>query len=423
MKNALVITVGTGQGIESAIIKSIKTHNPDFIVFLVSDNEQSREKIDIVKQKYESEELHYHEFKVSDPNDFEIVYSISRKAIQFLKAKDYKDSSISADFTAGTKPMSAGLVYAAISEKIHSISYVSGQRDPQNHGRVIRGTEKVLNISTAKPLFERDLILATEMFNHLQFQSAIAIVDPILVATQEPEIMNRARAIKIVSEIYDLWDKFEHKKAHKSLEDLIISSEMSEAKKLLSSKMKYLNDNLSHLNKCQGTDFSYHVLFDLIESARRRIEIENKYDDGVARLYRAIEYLAQLRLHEREINSADVDVNRLPENLRQKYAAKKGEKTKLQLGMVEDYDLLCRLGDKVGQKFLDDYEQDKDGNRGVLYKRLNQRNNSILAHGFQPVGEDGARELLRLVSDYTKSVYGDEWDNDYPKSQFIQIGF
>lgn len=423
MKSALVITVGTGQGIENAIIESINTHHPDDIVFLISDNEQSIEKIDKVKHKFEGENLNYHEYEITDPNDFGIVYDVSKRAIQFLKANGYKDSSINADFTAGTKPMSAGLVYAAIAERINRISYVTGQRDPENHGRVIRGTEKVLNLSTARPLFERDLIIAVQMFNHLRFQSAIAMVEPILQATQEPEIMNRALRIKVLSEIYDLWDKFDHNKACKNLENMIDSSEMSKVKKLLSSKMRNLNDNLTHLKACQDSDFSHHLLFDLIESATRRIEIENKYDDGVARLYRALEYLAQLRLREKEIDSADVDIDKLPDKLRQKYRDKKGDKAKLQLGMVEDYDLLNRLGEKVGQTFLDDYKQDRNGNGGVLYKRLNQRNNSILAHGFQPVGEDGAWELLQLVSDYTKSVYCDEWGKDFAKSQFIQIDF
>ena len=84
-------------------------------------------------------------------------------------------------------------------------------------------------------------------------------------------------------------------------------------------------------------------------NARRR-KHEARYDDGVARLYRAIESLAQLALAERhEIQSTDrVPLERIPESIRGHWALR-AEDGKLLLGLQDAFALLDEFGDPMGR--------------------------------------------------------------------------
>jgi len=62
--------------------------------------------------------------------------------------------------------------------------------------------------------------------------------------------------------------------------------------------------------------------FDLMANARRRADLEHKYDDAMSRLYRAIEAYAQIRLASRGIDISDVQADQLPQEIRQEVAGK-----------------------------------------------------------------------------------------------------
>lgn len=67
-------------------------------------------------------------------------------------------------------------------------------------------------------------------------------------------------------------------------------------------------------------------------------------------------------------------------------------------GLRNDYDLLRDLGDPLGSAFCQAYvERDSP-----LRKRLEQRNNSILAHGAGPVNREAASELLQILEGFTR---------------------
>ncbi len=110
------------------------------------------------------------------------------------------------------------------------------------------------------------------------------------------------------------------------------------------------------------------MVVDLINNARRQIE-EGKYDDALARLYRACEMLAQLRLLQKGINSSDVDLNN----------DKVPKKSKGWL--AKSYQLLDEMGDELGQRYTSDRK---------LQAILNERNYSILAHGCKPIPKETA---------------------------------
>ena len=119
--------------------------------------------------------------------------------------------------------------------------------------------------------------------------------------------------------------------------------------------------------------------------------MEHKYDDAIARLYRAAGAYAQIRLAGRGINTADVQENQLPEEIRTEFTNKYRDEVdnRLKLPLYGAYKLLKLLGDPAGALFFEHWPQMK-----LL---LDSRNKSILAHGFEPVKRERYEEMFKLV--------------------------
>jgi CRISPR-associated protein (TIGR02710 family) len=163
---------------------------------------------------------------------------------------------------------------------------------------------------------------------------------------------------------FDLWDKFCHK----------------EALELLTPHGARFSLYIIALKKILGVTKSsggYEMVADLINNADRKAH-RRYYDDGIARLYRAMELFAQIRLEKvRGWKSGNLLLTDLPENLRKEYVSHMRDGKKLALDLSEDYDLLFKLEDPFGLMF-------KEREARIL-NALIQRNLSIGAHGLEPL--------------------------------------
>ncbi|MCS7250244.1 MAG: hypothetical protein N2323_07190 [candidate division WOR-3 bacterium] len=98
--------------------------------------------------------------------------------------------------------------------------------------------------------------------------------------------------------------------------------------------------------------------------------------------------MPQVRLEkEYSIKTNDVNLNKIPEHLRNKFQEKYLNKreNKIKLGLRASYELLKELADDLGEKFWDDKK---------MIELLDIRNNTILAHGINPVKKESYDELL-----------------------------
>ena len=123
----------------------------------------------------------------------------------------------------------------------------------------------------------------------------------------------------------------------------------------------------------------YELVEDLLLNAQRRA-YQKRYDDAVGRLYRALELLAQIRLkQEYAVDTGDIDPMKLPEELRDRYAAERNPRNgKIQLALWKSYTLLSELPDEaLGQHFAAEQKH--------LLSALEVRNHSLFAHGFKPI--------------------------------------
>lgn len=382
-KKALVIAVGLGEGVESGLAKAIQTHNPDSLLFLATEKSQEET---LAKVSELLGGLGEHDITlISDENDIEECYSGAREAIETLLQKGY---SVEADFTSGTKAMSAGLVMAATACEAEALSYVSGKRD--KNGRVISGTERFIRLIPNRILAagRRDAII--RFFKAYQFEACIELASQMLDRTEEPEIRADFETLRALAEAYWAWDRFDHQGASNILHSLEEDSlKRFGVKGAVIRGKSFLR---RFLQKSKETPYPEEVLADLLCNAARRAE-EGKWDDATARLYRATEFLAQYQLWTQYgLDIGDLKVEKLPLPLQDEYESKQDRDGKVKLSLREGYTLLEALGDPLG------------GYSERLRGPLEARNMSILAHGLEPVGERTYQALAEEVERVIEEV-------------------
>ena len=127
---------------------------------------------------------------------------------------------------------------------------------------------------------------------------------------------------------------------------------------------------------------------------------EYKYDDAIARLYRAFELIAQIRLNTYGLNSSDLDVNVLLEKNVSEEFINDLEKTrvdgKIRIGLIKDFEVLAELGDDLGKYFIE--------NRNKINNLTIKRNNSILAHGLESLEKEDFDKFEELVESLALSL-------------------
>ena len=142
-----------------------------------------------------------------------------------------------------------------------------------------------------------------------------------------------------------------------------------------------------------------YILASLINNSIRRAD-EYKYDDAIARLYRAFELIAQIRLNTYRLNSSDIDTNVLLEkNVSQEFIdalEKTREDGKIKIGLIKDYELLAELDDELGKYFAE--------NRNSINNITIKRNNSILAHGLESLDKDDFDQFEGLVENLARKL-------------------
>lgn len=298
------------------------------------------------------------------------------------------------DFTAGTKCMTAALALIAHPWGCR-FSYVGGtERTKDSVGIVVSGKEQVLHSPNPwESLGFRAIEDAISLFDRGAYGAAAALLQGSLTQVADLARKRELLSLKVLAEAYDAWDRFDHQEARTLLgkalhseNDLRSLMGAARAEAVLNA-VRHHRDHLARLDSTAGLA----RVADLLSNARRCI-FARRYDDAVARLYRALEALAQLRLSQvHGIDSAHVPLEALPDDLRASMTpvAQEGH---VWLGLQNAYALLRARGDALGECF---HERGLDDPRG---SSLSARNRSILAHGFEPVGE---KVCTRLLTDIT----------------------
>ena len=281
-----------------------------------------------------------------------------------------------ADYTGGTKTMSAALVYAALERDDVHLHLVTGARSDLS--RVAAGTEQGMMASVDRMRLHRAMkphLNAWSRFAYREAAEGLANIPPIQVNAAGKTQLSRARNL---SQAFALWDAFDHKGALKLAEHY---------KSQLARCYPGVIPALCLLTK-EDAKSKPMLLFDLWRNAQRRA-VQRRYDDAVARVYRLLEWTAQWQLRCRlDVDTADFPRERLPSDM----AIHTGQDGKCRLGLWSAWQVIKADADMAGaaQQFIQTQE-DK------LKDLLNIRNSSILAHGFQPVRDADWQKMQRWM--------------------------
>ena len=425
---ALILSCG---GSPEPLKYCINRFQPDFIYFLCSENS-----IDVALDITEELEIKQDQFAIKNVLNYESLdesFAKSREIIKELQ-KNYDDIQI--DFTGGTKPMVSGLVLAAVGEEC-SYTYVGSineeSRDKNGMGIVKNGFEKIKSQKDPYDVYAvMEFEKGMDFFDKYQFSASKTNFALASEKLESPDLRELAAFYVSIVEIYSKWDKFENllyksKPLNSALRDIIYKINSStNIKKYLTENFPnfilQIENNLEFLNLKiyrKGTmkiDKVKYYLPDLLNNASRRIE-EGKYDDAVARLYRAIELIAQIKLAEEKLidkNSLDnkkFKINMLQLNERFDFdidekicqmpeyrEAADNNKKNFGIPLKKSYEILECLNSDFASKYLND----KD-----IKNNLNSRNGSILAHGLNAIDKTTALNLYNQVFSYAKQAFGD----------------
>jgi CRISPR-associated protein (TIGR02710 family) len=314
--------------------------------------------------------------RLDNPDDLAECYQRIAAKIKAVYQEN-PDAYLYADYTGGTKTMSLSLGMAALDYGV--ALYLTTNATRENLIRVERGqsTERApTTLLTVERILNQDLPRFLQDFN---YSGAISSLQVLLQSLELPA--DQKRHIRQLRDIYagfEAWDRFDHLAAWD-----LLSMHMGQVqayglalKRVLSSRQA-IEPNFQAPATIPG--HGYELVEDLLLNAQRRAH-QQRYDDAVGRLYRALELLAQIRLKQTyDLETGDLDLAKLPEPLRDLYATDRNPSTaKVQIGLMKSYALLSQLpDDPLGQHFQPQAER--------LQHALQARNYSLLAHGFTPI--------------------------------------
>jgi CRISPR-associated protein (TIGR02710 family) len=400
----MIVSVG---GTPGPIVYSLNEMKPDYVIFFASKETKGMIQNEILPN-LSFKPQHYNWILTGNAENLSDCHSeLLRKLPEFLEQWGVDPRNVCVDYTGGTKTMSVALALATI-EKSCCFSYIGGQeRTKGGVGIVIDGNERKWFLDNPW-----DQIALTErreaciLFNKARYRSVAEVLGRCVDrVSREQKPVFKALYNMVVG--YELWDRFSHKKAKDELNksrDMLSAYSLGTGKKEVKSLARRVDENIQFLeNLTSGEKPSRLYYYDLLANAKRRGDLELKFDDAVARLYRAMEMLGQVELKEAfGINTSEIRPSEIPETIREEFTAKYQEQRtgKIRLGLYASYRLLKEKGTELGEKFFRLYDVE-------IRTLLERRNSSILAHGLIPVSEEAYKQMFDFVLSLSRTRVGD----------------
>ncbi|NEX22438.1 TIGR02710 family CRISPR-associated protein [Thiorhodococcus mannitoliphagus] len=293
-------------------------------------------------------------------DDLDHAVAIMTQAIADLR-KGFPEAACIADYTGGTKTMTAALVMASLDAEGVELQLITGARS--DLVRVRDGSEGPLAVSAEGIRLRRamtPLLDAWQRFGYGEAADGLAR----LRKPRDPNLRAELQIAKDLSQAFDAWDRFDHAAALAQLQ--VYSPRLGRACGAYLAALKVMT--------AEGDAKRWPArLWDLWLNAQRRAD-QCRYDDAVARLYRLLEWTAQWLLSTHEIDTSNLDPAQIPESLN----ISPGPDGKYQAGLRNAWALAAHhLGGDVATFW--------ETESSHLLDLLKIRNYSILAHGDQPI--------------------------------------
>ena len=334
---------------------------------------------------------------VDSPMEIGDAFDRFERLLAELEREGYAAEEVVLDPTGGTTPMRLGAALAAITRGLRMVhrrfpmSYVAGEWKPDEGG-------EAEIVPMDNPLESTGLLRegqAVTLFDRRDYPAAALVLEDVVSKVSGVARRYYYEGLLRLARGYAAWDVADYgaaleelKRARESLGVGFAERELAERARTLTAS---INGHLPFLGKVRGR-LSVENVVDMLENARRRIEDQGRYDDGVARLYRALEMWHQWRLlSSHSIDTSEVDWKKADETSRSRFLERTGLSE-----LPRELDLSrARVLDEVlsGEEFAED---------NTYRDLLQKRNHSILAHGLEPIGEAAARRFLEYVDSHVE---------------------
>ncbi len=403
----LILSVG---GSAEPVVKAIKLGKPDHVYFLCSRGSEGSEKMiaapgdpcgdtrKIICKECNCElyigdpkgkaiavqagldPSQYDIFTVDNPDDLRECYEAVRELLISIEEKHGPRCEVIANYTGGTKTMSVALGLAGLMTERCDLAVNIG---PRSDLIKVRSGDTPVAVDKWRIFGDLQVELARRSIGDFDYAYAYLILTEILKRPIDKDFRDKILKGAQLCHAFDLWDKFLHAEARDLLEACNAP---------LPKHQQAIKSILGQGKKVTG----YELVGDLLNNAARKAHRQH-YDDAVARLYRAMELFAQIRLKKQfNLESGNIPLDHLPAELRETYKNRVRDKDKLILGLNDVYKLLQELGDPVGEHY--------SKNREKVLNTLLKRNNSLFAHGITPLANGDYREVKDTLGGFLASA-------------------
>ena len=420
-ETALLLTVGTGNQkdpeatLYAPLLKSARDGKFSLIVLLPS--QQTRPYAEELKNRLAGKTVEIHPLPGAwEENAVDSCYRHFDDVIGKLRGRGFSPAHLIADFTRGTKAMSAALTLAAVRRGLAMTRYIEGERD--DRGMVIAGSEKIRGFAPEEALFARRLDEARALFRGGGFAAVEKLLAPEALPDVGRDIRARADAVRSLAAFCLAWDRLNYTAAAGALDQLPARESLPPdwraffPREEVQNWLSLLAENARRDDKKAMAARCQRLIADLLGNARRRLA-QGQYEDCLIRAYRILELLGQSRLFAQGYDSGTMPDDRCMQNFLENLKEGEARPQKRNNGHSFGREHVARFlksqfpRDGFGEKLL---TFATDAGRCVV-----QRNNSILAHGFDAVSA-GSRENLETALTALEGLFRDLAGSETAKS-------
>jgi CRISPR-associated protein (TIGR02710 family) len=300
--------------------------------------------------------------------------------------------------------MSAALVLAA-TEFFERFSYVGGeQREKGGLGVTIDGKERILYQQNPwRELAIREVERACDLWASCQYDAVAAVFSEVSRRDYRPAWFS---TLAQMAEAMGARHRLDFSKAEKTFAvargKIRPLCEARESEALIG----FVEESQAVCRECASGRGSLVMLSELLDNALRTAG-QRRFEDAAARLYRVMEMQGQLWLQEMTegafVNGRLKAGATIPEALGTVPFCQPDKDGQVRLSLEQAYLALSALGHERGRSVAADLALER---KSRWRQATEKRNTSILAHGVNPIGEQGFQQMKEIAADFLGFDFG-----------------
>ncbi len=424
MKKALLLTVGTGtvDNLEQTLIAPFRKsfEAGEWALVVLFPSKETEKNAFLLRERfpeYRIEVRALREPRLED--DADACFEHFDQEIRRLLESGFAPSGLTADFTRGTKGMSAALIMAAAAHGVENVRYLAGGKRDER-GMVVPGAEIPKDISLHWVFQRRRVSLAVDYLKKGNFAAVETLFPGAPKIVRGGYLREEIQWLGWAAQFWGAWDAFDYHQAAQLaqrhgmpaqpphfIQPFLPGNTQTELLGVLASAPPpRATDNVRY---CRA------LAADLLANAERRFH-ERKNEEVLVRIYRVLELMGQLRLFVHGIDTGNLQVNHpvvsrwmasLPE------APKPDREGRIPIGREKAAQLLVEVekaqGGGRGRMIADKLADLSWLETGEFGPRF--RNTSILLHGFK-ARTRGKEEALRRCYQGVRDLFASEHDGN-----------